>query len=222
MKLTYLGHNSHLIESGGLTFMIDPFFPSGMPDITTAQIDYLVLTHAHQDHILNAEDILKTYGSKVIANYEVTTFFIDKGYDGLPVNHGGEIVIDAIKLKAVNAVHSSSFPDGSYGGNPLGFVIEGDGKTIYLAGDTALTWDMKLIPLTSPSLDLAILPIGNTFTMGYQDARLAAEFVDCKKVIGCHYDTFPPIKINKDDAVAYFRKDGYELILLDNGASLTV
>jgi L-ascorbate metabolism protein UlaG (beta-lactamase superfamily) len=221
MKLTYLGHNAHIIEVNDKVIMVDPFFPEGLPDLPLS-IDYLILTHAHQDHILNAEEILKTSGCKVIANYEVTSFFIDKGFEGLPLNHGGDITIDDINIKAVNAVHSSSFPDGSYGGNPVGFVITGDNKTIYLAGDTALTWDMKLIPLTSPKLDLAILPIGNTFTMGYKDARLAAEFVDCKKVLGCHFDTFPPIKIDKDAAIQYFKEGGYELILLDNGANITV
>lgn len=221
MNLTYLGHNSHLVKTLGKVFLVDPFFPDGLPDIVT-HIDYLLLTHAHQDHILNAEDYLNKFQCKVISNYEVTTFFTNKGHDGIPMNHGGDISVEGLTIKAVNAVHSSAFPDGTYGGNPLGFVLHDGEKTIYIAGDTALTWDMKLIPMICPPLDLAILPIGNTFTMGYKDARLAAEFVNCKKVLGCHFDTFEPIRIDKESAKQYFEADGYELLLMDIESNMTI
>ncbi len=221
MKLKYLGHNTHLIDIDDITLLVDPFFPEGLPELPR-KIDYILVTHAHQDHILNVEDLLKLYNCKVISNYEVTTFFVDKGYEGIPMNHGGEININSVMIKAVNAVHSSSFPDGSYGGNPVGFVISNSEKCIYLAGDTALTLDMKLIPLMCQQLDLAILPIGNVFTMGYKDACLAAEFVQCKRVMGCHYDTFPPIKIDKNAAIDYFAEKGNELLLLDIDESITV
>jgi len=221
MKLTYLGHNTHLIEINQITILVDPFFPEGLPELPK-KIHYLLVTHAHQDHILNVEELLTIYKCQVISNYEVTSFFIDKGHQGLPMNHGGDITESGVNFKAVNAVHSSSFPDGSYGGNPLGFVISTEHASIYLAGDTALTMDMKLIPLTCRALDLAILPIGNVFTMGYKDACLAADFVQCQRVIGCHYDTFPPIKIDKDAAVNYFADKGNELLLLDIGESITV
>lgn len=222
MKLTYLGHNTHLIDINGITFLVDPFFPEGLPELPR-KVDYIVVTHAHQDHILNAEELLTIYKCKVISNYEVTSFFIDKGHEGIPMNHGGDVTLEnQINIKAVNAVHSSSFPDGSYGGNPVGFVFTSEDACIYLAGDTALTMDMQLIPMTCKPLDLAILPIGNVFTMGYKDACLAAEFVKCRKVVGCHYDTFPPIKIDKDEAVKYFAEKGNELLLLDIGESITV
>jgi len=220
MKLTYLGHNTHLIYTDNLTFLVDPFFPEGLPDLPL-KIDYLLITHAHQDHILNVEELLGIHKCKVISNYEVATHFIDKGFEGMPMNHGGDITVDNVNIKAVNAVHSSSFPDGSYGGNPVGFVVTTDDKCIYLAGDTALTMDMQLIPMTCQPLDLAILPIGNVFTMGYKDACLAADFVKCKRVVGCHYDTFPPIKIDKSAAINYFAEKGNELLLLDIGESIT-
>ncbi len=143
------------------------------------------------------------------------------------MNHGGRYQFDFGWVKYVNAIHSSVLPDGTYGGNPGGFVIwnEDPGKDntcIYIAGDTALTIDMKLIPEICPKLDLAILPIGDNFTMGYQDATIAAEFVQASKILGCHFDTFPPIVIDHKVATDYFKNKGLELILLDIGKSLTV
>jgi L-ascorbate metabolism protein UlaG (beta-lactamase superfamily) len=104
-------------------------------------------------------------------------------------------------------------PDGSYGGNPGGFVIWNEDVSFYFAGDTALTLDMKLIPMTCPSLDFAILPIGDNFTMGYEDAILASEFINCKTIVGCHYDTFPVIEIDKRKAIKAFKEAGKTLIL---------
>ena len=119
------------------------------------------------------------------------------------MNHGGSWKFDFGTVKFVNAIHSSSFPDGSYGGNPGGFVIEGEHKNIYIAGDTALTMDMKLIPLRT-KLDLAILPIGNNFTMDIDDAIIASDFVECDKILGYHYDTFGFIKINHEQSIKKF------------------
>jgi L-ascorbate metabolism protein UlaG (beta-lactamase superfamily) len=119
-------------------------------------------------------------------------------------------------LKYVNAIHSSSFPDGTYGGNPGGFVIEGERKNIYIAGDTALTMDMKLIPMRT-KLDLAILPIGNNFTMDIEDAIIASDFVECDKILGYHYDTFGYIEINKEKAIKKFFDKGKDLMLLNIG-----
>ena len=115
-------------------------------------------------------------------------------------------------VKYVNAV-TLGITNGTYGGNPGGFVINTGEQTVYIAGDTALTWDMKLIPLTSGKVDLAILPIGDNFTMGYQDALLAAQFVECKKVMGCHFDTFPYITIDQKEALALFQENGIDLVI---------
>ena len=146
----------------------------------------------------DAFDIAMRNDATIVSNYEVATWFQKKGVKNThPMNHGGSWNFDFGTAKFVNAVHSSMLPDGSYGGNAGGFVIESDTKNFYYSGDTALTMDMKLIPLTSKKLDFSILPIGDNFTMGAHEAVLAAEFVGTTKVVGVHFDTFGYIKINQ-------------------------
>ena len=147
--------------------------------------------------------------------------YIAKEFDGHPVNHGGTCVFNDIAIKYVNAVHTSSFPDGSYGGQPGGFVISYRNKSVYVAGDTAVTFDMKLIPMQT-KLDLAILPIGDNFTMGVDDAIIASDFVGCHKVLGCHYNTFPPIEIDEKEAIQKFKSAGKEFILLEIGNTVSI
>ena len=157
------------------------------------------------DHVLDVEAIAANNpGVIIIANFEVTEWFGEKGLNGHPLNQGGKQSFDFGVVKYVTAIHSSSLPDGSYGGNPGGFVIETDGKTLYIAGDTALTYDMKLIPELGYKLDLAILPIGDNFTMGIEEAAMAAKFVQCNTVMGYHYDTFPPIALDQKKAKGTF------------------
>jgi len=138
------------------------------------------------------------------------------------MNHGGTWQFDFGKLHMVNAVHSSSFPDGSYGGNPAGFVLETAHHKVYIAGDTALTFDMKLIPQVIGELDIAILPIGDNFTMGIDSAIKASDFIDCKRIIGCHYDTFGYIKIDHKKAISEFARSNKELILLKIGGNIKI
>jgi L-ascorbate metabolism protein UlaG (beta-lactamase superfamily) len=135
------------------------------------------------------------------------------------MNHGGSWDFEFGNVKYVNAIHTSSFPDGSYGGQPGGFVIEGEHKNIYIAGDTALTMDMKLIPMRT-KLDLAILPIGSNFTMDVEDAIIASDFVECDKILGYHYDTFGYIEINHEEAKRKFFQKGKDLMLLEIGQSI--
>lgn len=225
MKITYLGHGCVSIAANGKTLLIDPFI-TGNPlakdiSIDNLKADYILITHAHQDHILDVEAIAKRTGAKLISNYEIIMHYGAKGFDGHPVNHGGTCVFDDITIKYVNAVHTSSFPDGSYGGQPGGFVVSYKEKSVYIAGDTAVTFDMKLIPMQT-KLDLAILPIGDNFTMGVDDAILASDFVECNKVLGCHYNTFPPIEINEEKAVNKFKSADKELILLSIGNSIAL
>ena len=137
------------------------------------------------------------------------------------MNHGGKKDFESFSVKYVNAVHSSVLPDGSYGGNPGGFIIKSNGKCIYFAGDTALHYDMKLIGELE-QLDIAILPIGDNFTMGIEDACIASDFIKCKKVIGMHFDTFPYIEIDSNFAVNYFRERERELVLLEIGENLNI
>jgi L-ascorbate metabolism protein UlaG (beta-lactamase superfamily) len=220
MKITFYGHASLGIEVNGMHILVDPFI-SGNPkaahiDIHSLQADFILLTHAHQDHILDVEAIAKRTNAVIVSNWEIATYYGNKGFQSHPMNHGGSWQFDFGKVKYVNAIHSSSFPDGTYGGNPGGFVIESEHKNIYISGDTALTMDMKLIPLRT-KLDLAIFPIGNNFTMDVEDAITAAEFVECDKVLGVHYDTFGYIEINHDEAIKKFFNRGKDLMLLEIG-----
>jgi len=226
MTITYYGHSTLGIEVAGKHILVDPFI-SGNPkaasiDINTLKADYVLLTHAHYDHVIDVETIVDRTKAKIIANHEIVTYYgTHKKYDGHPMNQGGSADFDFGRLKAVNAVHSSSFPDGTYGGNPLGFVLQAEGKTIYIAGDTALTGDMKLIPLFF-KLDLAILPIGGNFTMDVPEAVMAAGFIDCKKIMGVHYDTAELITIDHEAARKAFKEKDCELLLLNVGEMLSV
>ncbi|HEY4618052.1 MAG TPA: metal-dependent hydrolase [Flavobacterium sp.] len=223
MKVTFYGHASLGIKVGGKHILVDPFI-SANPlaehiDISSLKADYILLTHAHGDHILDVEAIAKRTNAVIVSNAEIASYYSSKGFQAHPMNHGGSWNFDFGKLKYVNAVHSSSFPDGTCGGNPGGFVIEGEHKNIYVAGDTALTMDMKLIPMRT-KLDLAILPIGDNFTMDVEDAILASDFVDCDKILGYHYDTFGFIKIDHKEAIQKFFDKGKDLMLLEIGDSI--
>jgi L-ascorbate metabolism protein UlaG (beta-lactamase superfamily) len=221
MKITFYGHATLGIEVNGKNILVDPYISANPKashiDSTALKADFILLTHAHSDHIADVEIIAKRTGAIIVSNYEIATFFGNKGFSNHPMNHGGSWVFDFGKVKYVNAIHSSSFPDGTYGGNPGGFVIEGEHKNIYIAGDTALTMDMKLIPMRT-KLDLAILPIGDNFTMDIDDAIIASDFVDCDKILGVHYDTFGFIEINHEVAIKKFFDKGKDLMLLEIGS----
>ena len=223
MKITFYGQSSLGIEVAGKNIIVDPFISANEMashiNIDELKADYILVTHAHQDHVLDVEAIAKRTGATIVSNAEIATYYEKKGFKSHPMNHGGSWKFDFGSVKYVSAIHSSSFPDGTYGGNPGGFVIESEHKNIYIAGDTALTFDMKLIPLRT-KLDLAILPIGNNFTMDIDDAIIASDFVECDKVLGCHYDTFGYIKINHEEAKKKFFDKGKDLMLLEIGESL--
>jgi len=225
MEIYYLGHGCIQVNTMGKILLIDPFItPNPLAaniDIEQLKPDYILLTHGHEDHVADAEVIAKNSGAKIIANFEIVSWYEKKGIEGHPMNHGGQWQFDFGKLKMVNAVHSSVLPDGTYGGNPAGFVMSNNEATIYIAGDTALHQDMKLIP-TFFNLDVAILPIGDNFTMGIDEAIVASQFVEVNKVLGMHFDTFPYIEINKERAVESFKNKGIELILLDIGSSTSI
>jgi L-ascorbate metabolism protein UlaG (beta-lactamase superfamily) len=225
MEIQYLGHGCLQIFTAGKTLLIDPFItPNPLAEsikINDLKPDYILITHGHQDHVADVEIIAKNSGAKIISNFEIVTWYENKGIEGHPMNHGGKWQFDFGTLKMVNAVHSSGFPDGSYAGNPAGFILTNDEATLYIAGDTALHQDMKLIPEFF-AIDMAILPIGDNFTMGIEEATMAAEFVKTRKVLGMHYDTFPFIEINKEEAVESFKSKGIELTLLDVGSSTTI
>ena len=176
-----------------------------------------MVTHAHEDHILDVESIAKRTGAKVVSNFEIVNHFGNIGIEGHPMNHGGTWQFDFGKVTYTNAIHSSSFPDGSYGGQPGGFILETDEGNVYIAGDTALTMDMKTIPMQT-KLDLAVLPVGDNFTMGIESAIIASDFVACNKVLAYHYDTFGYIEIDHAKAIEAFKSKGKELIILEIGS----
>lgn len=227
MKITYYGHSCFGIEAGGKRLLVDPFI-TGNPlaagiDVDSIRCDFVLLTHAHPDHVGDLEKVMANNPEALIVGiWEIHTRYSEKGYKTHPMNKGGWWTFAFGRVKMVNAVHSSSFPDATYAGEPVGFVLETPDGNIYIAGDTALTLDMKLIPMTCAPLDLAILPIGSNFTMNYKDAVMASQFIECDRIIGCHYDTFGFIKIEHEEAMAAFSAKGKELILMPIGAQKNI
>lgn len=224
MKTTYYGQSCLSIETGGKTLLFDPFITHNPLakhiDVNSLKPDYILLSHGHGDHVADLITIQKNSGAKVICIAEIATWLGNQGIEAHGMNIGGGFNFDFGRVKMVNAIHSSSMPDGSYGGNPAGYVIYAEGKAIYFAGDTALTYDMKL--LADDNIDWSFLPIGDNYTMGADDAIKACGFINCKNVIGVHYDTFPVIKINKAEVMEKFAKAGLNLKLPAVGKSLTL
>lgn len=224
MKLTYYGHSCFGMEVNGSHLIFDPFIsPNKLAaeiDVSKIKTDYILISHGHEDHVADVITIAKRTGAKLISNFEIINWFAEKGIDnGTGLNIGGSLSLPFGKLKYVNAIHSSSLPDGSYGGNPGGFVLEFGEQTIYYAGDTALSMDMQLIGKQF-DINHALLPIGDTFTMGIEDAILATDLIKCKSVIGMHYNTFPPVEIDKEEAKAKFESAGANLMLLEIGETI--
>ncbi|HLP77021.1 MAG TPA: metal-dependent hydrolase [Candidatus Paceibacterota bacterium] len=223
MKLTYYGHSAFGVEIGRHNLLFDPFITANELakgiDISTVPADFILLSHGHGDHVGDAVTIAQRTGATVISNFEIANWFSRKGVQKTHgINHGGSFRFDFGRAKLVNAIHSSSMPDGSYGGNPGGFVVESEEGNFYFSGDTALTMDMKLIG-ESTRLKFVVLCIGDNFTMGPDDALKAAEFVGCDEIVGVHFDTYPLIRINHEQAVARFAAAGKRLHLLKPGES---
>lgn len=223
MKFTYYGHSAFELETGGKKLLFDPFIsPNELAkhiDINGLKPDYILLSHGHGDHVADLFTIQKNSEAKVICIAEIAHWLGGKGIsDAHGMNIGGGFNFDFGRVKMTNAIHSSSMPDGSYGGNPAGFVIYAENKKVYYSGDTALTYDMKL--LADEKLDWAILPIGDNYTMNAEDAIKATDFINCKNIVGVHYDTFPVIKIDKQATTDKFANAGVNLKLIAIGESL--
>jgi len=229
MNVTFYGHSCFAVTIAGKRILFDPFISpnpkveeAGGIDIDSIQADYVLISHGHEDHVADAESILKRTGAKLIANFEIVSWFQAKGIENAhPLNHGGSVKLPFGSVKFVNAVHSSVLPDGTYGGNPGGFVIESDETNFYFSGDTALTYDMKLLG-EFHQLDWAVLCVGDNFTMGYQDARICAEWIGVSKVLGTHYDSFPYIEIDHDSAISHFEEKAIQLLLPQVGQEIDI
>lgn len=231
MELTFIGHAGVLIQLGENRVAIDPFLtpnPAAQKagwGVTDLEVDDLLITHGHEDHVADAPLISKRDGVTSIANFEVAQWLSNQGaHQVIHMNHGGVIQRPYGSVRMVNAVHSSTLPDGSPGGNPGGFIIESNGKRLYHAGDTALHMDMELIGRHWKP-DVALLPVGDCFTMGPEDALIAAQMIQCDLIVGIHLDTFPPITLSDDRkrrAVASFAEVGKHLIFPEFGERISV
>ncbi|RZM26462.1 MAG: metal-dependent hydrolase [Pedobacter sp.] len=225
MKYTYYGQSCFLLEADGKKFLFDPFItPNPLAkhiDISKIEADYILVSHGHGDHVADLVTIAKQTGALVIAMVEVAAWAQKQGVENLHQMNFGRQKFDFGTVRMVWATHSSSLPDGSYGGNPAGFVLETAGKTIYFAGDTSLNYDMKLLA-DLYKLDYAILPIGGNYTMDVDDALLATKYINCDKVIGVHYDTFPQIEIDSKDALAKFGRENKTLLLPAIGETISL
>jgi len=226
MKLTYFGHACFAVEAGGKNLLFDPFItPNELAqhiDIESIKADYILLSHGHGDHVADCVAIANRNDATVIGAFEVAEWAGKQGVTKThPMNTGGRRDFDFGSVKCVNAIHSSVMPDGTYGANPMGFVITTNDKSFYYSGDTALTMDMQLIPRWA-KLDFAVLCIGDNFTMGYEDAIEAAKMIQCNNIVGVHYDTFGYIKIDKEKTKQAFTNAGLTLHLPGIGESIDI
>jgi L-ascorbate metabolism protein UlaG (beta-lactamase superfamily) len=223
-KLTYYGHSCFLVESGGFAVIVDPFL-TGNPRATVRAediaCDFIVVTHAHGDHLGDAVPIAKRTGATIITNYEIANHCEKEGAKVHPLHIGGGASFPFGRAKLTQAFHGSSFADGSYGGNPAGVVLRLPDAVVYHAGDTGLFSDMQLIG--EEGLDAALLPIGDNFTMGPDDAVRAVRFLKPKMVVPMHYNTFDVIGT---DPQSFRRKAereaGVRVVVLEPGQSVEV
>ena len=226
LKLTWLSHASWLIETDENRILLDPFFSDNPAAKSSADdhrdISHILVSHGHFDHVADVVAIANRDDSTVVAIFEIAQWFAEKQQvqSTVGMNLGGKTELPFGTVKMVPALHSSQLPDGSYGGNPAGFVLEIDGKRIYFACDTALFSDMRLF---AHQVDVAVLPIGDLFTMGIDDSIEATNLIEPKCVLPTHYNTWPPIE---QDAEAWAKRISSETdaipVVLSVGESFTV
>jgi L-ascorbate metabolism protein UlaG (beta-lactamase superfamily) len=216
MNITLFGHSAFQIQTGGKSILVDPFITGnkhaeGLVSPGDLNPDVIILTHAHGDHFGDTPEIARRSGAQVVANFEITQYLSGKhGHENvLGMNHGGGWDFDWGRIELTEALHSSSFPDGTYGGNPNGFVLAAEGKCIYNTGDTAPFAEMAWIG-EEFDVDLMLMPIGDCFTMGTRGSLRAARMVKPALCMPLHYNTFPPIEIDVDDWVRQMKQAGFE------------
>lgn len=227
MNLTYYGHSCFAVNIKGKKILFDPFVTKNdlantTVDVDRIEADFILLSHGHDDHVADCVRIATNTGAKVICSFEIHEWLMKQGVTNThPMNTGGKWNFGVFTVKCIAAQHSSGLPDGSYGGNPLGFIVMSDDGNFYYSGDTALTLDMQLIPRWA-KLNFAVLPIGDNFTMDAEDAAECAKMIGCKTVVGVHYDTFGFIKIDHAAAKETFAKAGADLKLVGIGDTIRI
>ena len=227
MQITYYGHSCFSVEIKGKHLLFDPFITfndlaNKIVKVDEIPADYILVSHGHEDHIADCVRVADRTDAKVISNFEIHLWLNSQGIENThPMNTGGSWDFGDFQVKCVVAHHSSGLPDGRYGGNPLGFIITSEEGNFYYAGDTSLTLDMQLIPKWV-KLNFAVLPIGDNFTMNASDALTCSEMINCKTVIGVHYDTFGFIRIDHEKAIETFRDAGATLKLMNIGETISL
>jgi L-ascorbate metabolism protein UlaG (beta-lactamase superfamily) len=226
MQLTYYGHSSFLLQTGGKNIVFDPFIKNNELaseiDFNSIKADFILVSHGHFDHTEDLIELANQTGATVVCSWEIHAWLNKHGITKThPMNLGGRWVFDFGTVHMVYAAHSSSLPDGTYGGTAAGFVIESDKKVLYYSGDTALTKDMEILG-SRFNINHAVLPIGDNFTMGYQDACVASDWIKCNNIIAMHFDTFGFIKINHREVDEYFKQHNKNLSIPAIGETITL
>lgn len=222
LKMKYLGHSSILINDGRHQILIDPFL-SGNPEAAMkpedVHPDFIILTHAHGDHLGDSLKIAKANNSKIIAVNELAKYFASEGFESHAMHVGGSFKFPFGRVKLTIAHHSSTLDDGRYMGPAAGVLIKTDGHTVYHCGDTGLFMDMKLIGQLD-DIDVMFVPIGDNFTMGIDDAVKAVEFVQPKLAVPIHFNTFPVIKADPQEFADKVKSLGKKAKVLKFGEEL--
>ncbi|MEJ2420772.1 MAG: metal-dependent hydrolase [Acidobacteriota bacterium] len=224
LKLTYHGHSCFELESDGHRIIVDPFLsdnPHAKASPKDIKVEAVLVSHGHGDHLGNAEEIARNNNCPIISNYEIANYLADKGLDAFGMHIGGSFEFDWGRLKLTPALHGSALPDGSYGGNPAGFLIWMGGKCVYYAGDTGIMSDMELYGRLNP-IDFAMLPIGSCFTMDVRDAVEAALLLKPKEVMPIHYNTFPVIEAEPEEFAKLAQSKGLKTRIVEFGDTVEI
>lgn len=225
MQFTFYGHSCFTIETAGKKLLFDPFITGNElakdVDVNSIEADYILVSHGHGDHTGDLVSIAKRTGATIIGMYEVVAWAQKQGCEKAHGMNLGAYDFEFGEVRLVPAAHSSSMPDGSYGGVAAGIIVKNGEGSFYFAGDTCLTMDMQLVPRYG-KMDFAIMPVGGNFTMNYEDALIAADMVEVNTVVGCHFDTFGYIKIDHEKAKQAFKAAGRELLLPGIGETINL
>jgi len=227
MEIRYLGHSCFLVDTGKGRLLFDPFIrpnelAQGKVDIEKVEADYILVSHGHDDHTADLMYLAEKCKAKVIGSWELCSWVEKNGYANThAMNFGGSFSFNFGRVKMFQAMHTSSFGDGSYAGAAGGFIVSTENKCFYYAGDTGLFSDMKLIP-EFHKLDFAFLPVGDNFTMDAEQAVVASDFIRCNRIIAMHFDTFGYIRLDHQKARRLFENRGKELIIAEIGESINL